>query len=174
MSDGTATAPAPDAARHRKLQRWFDNRFRTPVAVYGLIVYTTVVLIADEEGPVSELLSVAISSLVVFYLAHVFAHTLSDHGRHGLGAATRLAFIHSLGMLYACAPSTIAMIVTAFFTSDAGDVQDAGIWAALAMLAVLGFSAYARTGAKLWVRLLGAVGTALLGLLVVMLEFLLH
>ncbi|MDY0828681.1 hypothetical protein SK224_06015 [Microbacterium sp. BG28] len=174
MSDDTAITRTPDAAGHSKLQRWFDNRFRTPVAIYGLIVYTTVVLIADEEGPVSEMLAIAISSLVVFYLAHVFAHTLSDHGRHGLGAATRLAFIHSLGMIYACAPSTIAMIITAFFTTDAGDVQDAAIWTALAMLAVLGFSAYARTGAKLWVRLLGALGTALLGLLVVLLEFLLH
>lgn len=174
MSDDTATAPAADAAPHRKLQRWFDTRFRTPVAIYGLIVYTTVILIADDDGPVSDMLTVAISSLVVFYLAHVFAHTLADHGRHGLGAATRQALIQSLGLLYACAPSTIAMIVTAFFTTDAGDVQDAAIWAALAMLAVLGFSAYARTGAKLWVRLLGALGTALLGLLVVMLEFLLH
>lgn len=174
MSDDTSFAAPTDSARRLRLQRWFDDRFRTPVAIYGLIVYTTVVLIAEEENSVAELLAIAISTLFAFYLAHVFAHALSDHGRHPLGEATRLAFAQSLGMLYAAAPTTIAMIIAAFFTTDASDVADAGIWTALAMLAVLGYSAYSRTGAKLWVRLLGAFGTALLGLLVVMLEYLFH
>jgi hypothetical protein len=174
MSDDTATATPDSGAPYRRLHTWFDNRFRTPVAIYGLVVYTTFVLIAEDEGDVGYLLAASISTLFVFYLAHVFAHTLADHGRHPLGQATRLAFMHSLGMLYAGAPTTIAMLIAAQVTTKADEVADAGIWTAVGMLAVLGYSAYARTGAKMWARLLGAIGTALLGLLVVLLEVVFH
>jgi hypothetical protein len=168
------SAPEADVSPGTGWHRWFDNRFRTPVAVYGLIVYSALILVASDHGTAADLLVTSVSTLVVFYFAHVFAHTLSDHGKHPLGAATRHAFRDSLGMLYAALPTTVAMFIANATSGDVDDVADAGMWTSVAMLFVLGLSAYTRTGAPVWLRLLGAFGTAMLGLLVVLLEYVLH
>jgi hypothetical protein len=178
------TEKTPDAPQERTTEadlspgsrwhRWFDNRFRTPVAVYGLIVYSALILVASDHGSATDLLMTAVSTLIVFYFAHVFAHTLADHGKHPLGLATRHAFRDSLGMLYAALPTTVAMFIANAISGDVEDVADAGMWTSVAMLFILGLSAYTRTHAPIWLRLLGAFGTAMLGLLVVLLEYILH
>ncbi|KAA9130662.1 hypothetical protein [Microbacterium caowuchunii] len=178
MSDvqaGTAGDDVPETTpRQAAWHRWFDLRFRTPVAVYGLIVYTSLINIAAEHGTVSDLLITSVASLIVFYLAHVFAHTLSDHGTHRLGPATASAFRHSLGMLYSGVPTTLAMVIASFTVHDPDELSDIATNTTFVMLFLLGLSAYTRTGAPVWLRLLGAIGTAMLGLLVVILELLLH
>lgn len=176
MSDDASTNAGTAAPTRRQAawHRWFDARFRTPVAVYGLIVYTTLINISGEHGSVPELLITSVLALFVFYLAHVFAHTLADHGEHRLGEATRHAFVHSAGMLYSAVPTTIAMFIGAFSIHEAEDLADVATYVTFGMLFLLGFSAYTRTGAPIWLRLLGAFGTALLGFLVLILEYLMH
>lgn len=179
MNDDVQAGTAGDAlagptSRQAAWHRWFDVRFRTPVAVYGLIVYTSLINIAGEHGTVPELLVTSVVSLIVFYLAHVFAHTLADHGTHRLGPATANAFRHSLGMLYSGVPTTLAMVIASFTVHDTDEISDIATNTTFVMLFLLGLSAYTRTGAPIWLRLLGALGTAMLGLLVLILELLLH
>lgn len=170
-----------EPGRAAAVRRFFDARFRTPVAIYGLIVFTAFITISsdgvDEDGHLvdaGEMLAEAVPALLVFYLAHVFAHTLSDHGELGFGPALRRAVHHSAGMLWSALPS-IAVLVVGSFTGMSGyAVYDAAAWSAVIMLTILGFAAFGRRGSKLLPRLLGAVGTGSLGFVIIMLEYVLH
>ena len=46
--------------------------------------------------------------------------------------------------------------------------------ATIVVLAILGYNAYARRGARRFMRLVGAAGTALLGIFIVLLEYAIH
>lgn len=167
--------------RTARVRRFLDARFRSPTAIYGLIVFTAFIAIAsdgtDEEGRLvsaPEMIGEAVPALLLFYIAHVFAHTLTDHGEMGFGPALRHALHHSSGMLYATLP-TIAVLVVGSFTDMPGyDVYDWSMWSAVIVLGALGYAAYSERGSHVIVRLLGAVGTALLGALIILLEYVLH
>jgi len=161
--------------RSGRWHAWFDVRFRTPAAVYGLIVYSALLMItSDHYSDVTEVVVASVSTLVVFFIAHVFAYTLADHGVHPLGRATRYAITHSAGMLWAALPPTLAMIIAGVAGLDADDASSYALWATMAVLAFLGYVAYSRTGAGIALRIFGAIGTALLGAFVAILEYAFH
>lgn len=169
---------APELEEPSRLPRWhawFDARFRTPAAIYGLIVYSALLMItSDHEDDVPSTVWSSISTLLVFFAAHVFAYTLADHGTHPLRRALHYSLTHSAGMLYAAIPPTIAMVVAGLQGLSADDATDYAMIATMIVLAFLGYVAYARTGKPLWVRILGAIGTALLGAIVAILEYAYH
>ena len=109
----------PPPAREPALPH-FLNRFVTPEAVYGLVLYAAIVAAASDEaeGPDAAdatlvlddttivlndsvaILIWVILSTIVFWGAHVFAHAVAGHGvRNGqevsVGQATRLALASS-------------------------------------------------------------------------------
>lgn len=171
------TAPAAPAApdAHPRWHAWFDARFRSPAAIYGLIVFSALLMIgSDHEDDTVEVVLVALATLVVFFIAHVFAHTLADHGTRRLGPAIRYALTHSAGMLWAAIPPSLAMLIAGAQGMTAGDAADYAVWATMFVLAFLGYVAYSRTGAHWSLRILGAIGTALLGAFVAILEYAFH
>lgn len=164
----------PPGPRSR-LSAWLDARFRSAAAIYGLIVYAAFVTISsDHAHDAWDLLDTAAWTLVVFFIAHVFAHTLTDHGDRGLRAAIRHAVAHSAGMLYAAVPATIALIAFGIAGASAEDAYEGTMWVTWVVLAILGYVAYWRRGAHPVVRLLGAAGTAGLGICIVLLEYAVH
>jgi len=169
------SAPAAPPSRTKRVRTWFDARFRSPAAIYGLIVFAAFVTIADDHATDAwDVLSTSFSTLVVFFIAHVFAHTLTEHGRHGLGRSTRLAIRHAAGMLWASVP---AILVLVWAGATGMSVDDASDWCALAtfvVLALLGYYAYRQRGAGIVGRLAGAAATATLGILIVILEAVFH
>lgn len=174
------TAAPVEPARGR-FARFFDVRFRSATAIYGLIVFTSFITIAsddvDDEGhPINaaEMLFDALPALAVFYAAHVFAHTLTDHAEHGFRPALRRALHHSSGMLYAALPTIVVLIVGSFTGMSGLDAYFLSTWAAIAMLAVLGWAAYSRRGSSVLVRILGSAGTAFLGFALILFEYALH
>lgn len=154
---------------------WFDSRFRTPAAIYGLVVYSALLMLtADHEDDVIEVVIASVATLLIFFIAHVFAYTLADHGTHRLGVAVRYALTHSAGMLWAALPPTVVMLMAGSEGLTADEASSYALWATMAVLAFLGYVAYSRTGAKMGVRILGAIGTALLGAFVALLEYAFH
>lgn len=173
MTETERRAAASD--EHPRWHAWFDARFRSPAAIYGLIVYSSLLMIAaDHDNDTVTVVITAASTLVIFFIAHVFAHTLADHGKHRLGVATRYALVHSSGMLWAAVLPTIAMLIAGSQGLSAEDASDYAVWATTVMLAFLGYVAYSRTGARWFVRVLGAAGTAVLGVFVAILEYAFH
>lgn len=173
-----ATAEAPTTTATPATSRWhawFDARFRTPAAIYGLIVYSSLLMItADHEEDVMIVVITSVATLVVFFIAHVFAYTLADHGVHRLGVAIRYAVSHSAGMLWAALPPTIAMLTSGMSGLSSEDASENALWVTMLVLAFLGYVAYSRTGARIAVRVLGAIGTAFLGAFVALLEYAFH
>lgn len=177
-----AADPTGDASPERSaLARFLDVRFRSATAIYGLIVFTSFITIAsddldDDGGPISagDMLLDALPALAIFYAAHVFAHTLTDHGEQGFWPAFRRALHHSSGMIYAALP-TIAVLVIGIFTGLTGpDAYRWSAWVAVVVLGVLGYAAYSRRRSSIPIRILGAAGTAFLGFALIILEYALH
>ncbi|MFS0732495.1 hypothetical protein ABC304_10880 [Microbacterium sp. 1P10UB] len=178
--DAQAAEPQHPAASHDHPHRkgfahWFDRRFRSAVSIYGLVVYAALITInTDHADAVWDILWPAFRTLVVFFIAHTFAHTLTDHGERGLWKATRHAMRHASGMLYAAVPASLVLLIAVFEEASVDDAFRAAIWTTTIVLGLLGYFAYGRRGASVIVRVLGGVGTALLGLIIVLLEYAFH
>ncbi len=77
-------------------------------------------------------------------------------------------------MLYSAIPATAVLVIgfLAHWTTDAA--VDGALIASVATLGVLGYSAYSLRGASQGVRIAGALGTAALGLILLILNVLTH
>ena len=170
---GDDATPPPE--RRRPFHHWFRDRFGNPSAVYGLIVYSVVIATAsDDTTAMPEILLTSIGSLLVFFVAHVFAHTLADHGRLPLGAAIAHGVRHSVGMLYSAIPSTLVLVAGLSESFDDDTAAEISLLVAMVVLGLLGYSAYAERGVRRTTRWIGAIGTALLGFVIIMLDYFAH
>ena len=168
MTIATDTTPG-------RFRGWLHRVFGGPSAVYGLILYAALIAgVSDESTDSLEVLIVSFISLIIFFIAHVFAHTLSDHGEHGFWRALEGGVRESVGMLYAAIPSTLALIAGVVTRMDADDSVGLALLVATLVLGALGYSAYARRGAGTFVRIVGAVGTAILGFAIMLLNYAVH
>jgi hypothetical protein len=152
------------------------ERLVTPDAVYGLILFSALIgAVDDDNSEALEVLFVAVTSLVIFWGAHVFAGTITAHGADmRLGAATRHAIGHSMGMLYAAILPTLVLLLGVFHVMSADDAVSLALLVSTVILGVLGYSAFAQRRAHIVIRILGAIGTALFGLLMIVLNIAVH
>ncbi|MFB3979034.1 hypothetical protein [Microbacterium proteolyticum] len=169
------SAPATSPSVWRRIVTWLDVRFRSPAAIYGLIVFTAFVTIAEDHAEsIEDMLATSVASLIVFFIAHVFAHTLTEHSEHGFRAATRNALRHGAGMLYASVPSIIVLVVSDLTGATLADAVDNCLLTAFIVLAILGYHAFQSRRAPVLGRILGALATAMLGIFIVILEYGFH
>lgn len=173
----------------------FRDRVVTADAVYGTILFAALVAVSSEDGAPEDGLTLDLSpaeidageslsvlviagvSLLAFFLAHVYARTIAGHGVRsgrevGVGEALRDALRESSGMLVAAVPSTILLGLGAL-----GILPDAPDWAllgALLVLFALGYQALAERRARVWLRLVSGVVSALLGLVVILIDVAVH
>jgi hypothetical protein len=156
------------------------EHFVTPDAVYGLILYAALIgAVSDDDSNSLEVLIFSGISLVVFWGAHVFAGTIAGHGvKDGtevrLGRATARAIGHSSGMLYAAILPSIVLLLGVFKVLSTDDAVSLALLAAMIVLGVLGYNAFAQRGSHVIVRILGAIGTAMFGLLMIVLNIAVH
>lgn len=188
-------APAPE--RDSALPR-FLARIVTPEAVYGLVLFAAIVAAISDESdadtggaaldlngttyPINQstgVLIFVVLSTLVFWAAHVFAHAVAGHGvRDGrpvpLREATRRAFHNSAGMLYAPILPAVPLLLGAFGLIPDTVTVDAALWTSVGVLAILGFLAFTAKRANWIIRILGGLGTALLGLFIIGLNAAMH
>lgn len=148
-------------------------------SVYGLILVSGMIVVSGTVvgTSVDALITVAVTVLV-FYLAHVYAGTLgrlaATDGRAGLGASLKAAATHSRGMLVA---SVVPVAILLLGTTDVID-DTAAIWTALiadtVILGVLGWMVVARWSTHWGPRLLSALITAGFGLVLIALKAFIH
>jgi hypothetical protein len=168
-------------------------------AIYGTILFAALIAVASDESGVGdgipgdtpshgvtivfgeaqktqaaliETLLLAGVTLLVFWMAHVYARSIAGHGGLRLRSAIWKALDSSAGMLYSAIPSTIVLLLGIF-----GVIPDAADWAlvvAIVVLGILGYQSFAERGSKIWARILGAVVSGLLGLILVVLDASMH
>jgi len=176
------------------------DRVVTADAVYGTILFAALIAVssdADHSGDgipgdqpavhvtitvgervdLVQTLLVSVVTLIVFWIAHVYARTIAGHGVRGgesvrLGTAFRRAIEHSNGMLWSAVPATLVLIL-----GIVGLIPDASDWALvvnIVVLGVLGYQALSERGRAIPIRILGAVITAVLGLIIILIDIAVH
>jgi hypothetical protein len=176
------------------------DRVVTADAVYGTILFAALIAVSSdgehagdgipgdqsglhvtiesgEQVDVLQVLLVSLGTLIVFWIAHVYARTIAGHGlRQGedvrLGQALHRAIDHSNGMLWSAVPATVVLIL-----GIAGVLPDAPDWSLTVNLIVLGFLGYqalSERGRAIPIRILGGVVTAVLGLIIIVIDIAVH
>jgi hypothetical protein len=176
MTDTTIpAAAAPRLSRFRRLRQ----ELVTPESIYGTILVSALIALAEENENDFDTMWVVVVTSFVFWIAHVFAATVANHGKRNgeeiaIGDAFSLAVRHSAGLL------TSAMIPILFLALGAIDVipTEVAYYMALTVgvviLFLLGLMALAERGAAWPVRIAGGLATALLGAIVIALKAYFH
>ena len=144
--------------------------------VYGLILVSGIIAATGSAGaPAWKTLLFTVVTVVVFWLAHVYAGVVAAHGSSGpdgsvtgLRVAIRRAVTKARGMLAATVFPALALLLGAFGVLDEIDSIWLALWVGVIALGWLGFTAYQRKGARWPVKLLGAVSTASFGLIIIL------
>ncbi|CAN5475921.1 hypothetical protein BH10ACT7_BH10ACT7_17770 [soil metagenome] len=156
-------------------REWTRANLLTPDAVYGLILYSAVIAaVSDEDSNSIEILLFSVITLVIFWMAHVFAGTVAGHGDVRLRDAFRRSLGHSSGMLWAAILPSVPLILGAAHVMKTDDATSLALLVAMIVLGVLGYRSFAVRQAPVIVRVLGALGTAFFGMLIIILNYIVH
>lgn len=155
----------------------------TPAAIYGTIVYASVVAASsidneDRDGAV-QILVFSVVSIVVFWLAHVYSTALGFHGDASrLSARVLDSFRHALhessGMLEAAVIPSVPLALAALGWIPPAVGVVLALWLTVLILAVLGFLVFLVRGRPVAICLIGALVTGLFGVVVIVLKTALH
>ena len=149
-------------------------------AIHGVILVAgLVVILGNSEEASWDVLVKVIATLVVFWAAHVYAGAVAHLGDEYEGdtpwrtralRAVRDSLDHSWGMLLAgVIPVVVLTLGTLNLVSDQYAIWGT-LWATVVVLGVLGWLGVASWTPLPQARILGAVITSLLGLLLVILK----
>ena len=168
-------------AQQPRPQGWHRFRtLRTPdeaSAIYGTITANAVIAATAGHRPPGQVLVLAVATLAVFWLAHVYAQALAHH----LKGMTRLrwstiaaAMSEERPMLEAPATSLLVLLLGVFGLLGERAAVRIALWVGVVQLVAWGV-AYARRQRWGWPTALvaGAVNGTF-GLVIVVLEVLLH
>lgn len=175
--------PVAPAARTRRTTRWQSHPLITAYTgehgVYGVVLVTALIALGEKYDTDLEVLLYLAGTMVVFWLAHVYAGLVAANAspeRRALPFRTRLASSarHSVGMLIAMLPPAILLTcgVAGFFSEQVA--YDLALATGVIVLAAIGAANARRNGRRWPMQLLGALSTATLGLIVIALSILAH
>jgi hypothetical protein len=146
-------------------------------AIYGTIVATAVIAATAAEGESpARILAATVATVLVFWLAHVYADFL-DHGlRHGRSNLKVLASVmgQELSMLAAPAPSVLFLLLGVVGLFDEGLAVRLALWNGVVQLVGWGIDAGRQAGRSWSAALLTGLVNGAFGLVIVGLEVALH
>ncbi len=160
------------------------SRWVVESAVYGIVLVSgLVIVVGDDDASSWESLVKVVATVVVFWLAHVYAEIVArlgdtpddvkPHSRQ-LRDASVEAIDHSWGLLAAAAiPSFVLLLGVFGVISDATAVWGA-LWIDVATLGVLGYWGFGRWSTRVTTRLAGGLATAVLGAILIALKVLIY
>ncbi|MEV8214717.1 hypothetical protein [Leifsonia sp. NPDC077715] len=175
LNEPDARTSGDPGALHRGIWRHWG----TPAAIYGTIVYASVVAAAsgadDDRESAVRLLVLSLVSIVVFWLAHVYSTALGFQGdEQRAGDRIRDSIRHALGesggMLEAAIVPSVPLLLAGLGVLEPDVGVALSLWLTVLMLALLGFSVFRLRGRPIMVCLLGAVVTASFGIVVILLK----
>ncbi|MFF2052567.1 hypothetical protein ACFVU2_13280 [Leifsonia sp. NPDC058194] len=162
-----------------RVQRALWRHWGTPAAIYGTIVYASVVAAAsiedDDQAAAVRVLVFSVVSIAVFWLAHVYSTALGFHGdadrvSDRLRDSLRHAMAESAGMLEAAVIPSVPLLLATLGVLRPQTAVTIALWLAVLMLALLGYLIFLVRGRPAWACALGAVVTGLFGVVVILLK----
>jgi hypothetical protein len=165
-----------DAAT-RPRSGWRGFQSDTAGGIYGTITATAVIAAAAGHAPPGSILIVAVATLLVLWLAHVYAQALGHH----LRGATRLrwatvatAMEEEFPMLVAPVPGLLLLLAGSVGLLDDQRAVRLALWAGVLQLVGWGV-AYARRQGWSWTTAsVAGLVNGVFGVAVVLLEVLVH
>ena len=153
--------------------------YRTEHAIHGTVLVSAVIAVGWAEDTDLDVLIFVLGSVGVFWLAHVYSQVLArEDDREPRLRAILSAAWESIrqtgGLLIAMVLPTLFLLLAVVGLVDEYVAYYAALWVGVAELAVLGWFASARRGSPWYLRLVSALVTASLGLLIVWLSSLVH
>jgi hypothetical protein len=145
-------------------------------AIYGTIVATAVIAASAHDKRPGLILAAAAATLVVFWIAHVYAEVLA----HGLRQArldlnlVPAIMARELSMLAAPALSVVFLLLGALGVLGEELAVRLALWNGVAQLVGWGIDVGRRLGRSWQAALLGGVVNGVLGVVIILLEVLLH
>jgi hypothetical protein len=149
----------------------------TPAAIYGIIAAMAVIAGSASSSSHAKPLSLAVATLFVFWLAHVYAQALSHHlrGARQLDwSVVRAAMVEERPLLEGPLPLLAVLALGTLGVLEHDQAVRVALWLGVAELVAWGFL-YARR--QRWNGLTSVIAGAvngLFGLLIVLLEVVVH
>jgi len=152
----------------------------TEEGVYGVILVSGMIVVAGTQAfGAWEVFATVVTTVLVFWAAHIYAGTVAHHGTHAgrvvsLRAAMHIALVRSSGLLLgALLPTAVLLLGVARVVPDLAAMW-AALWVGVAVLAVIGFVSFRSRGSSVPRSLVGSVVTAAFGLAMIALKSSLH
>lgn len=167
--------PMSEATARTSRRRAFTQD--TPAAIYGTIAAMAVIAGTAGSDSHAKPLALTVATLFVFWLAHVYAHALSHHlrgARRLQWSVVRQAMAEERPLLEGPLPLLVLLAMGRFGVLDERLAIRLALWLGVAQLFAWGVL-YARR--QRWSRLpavTAGVVNALFGLLIVILEVVVH
>jgi len=151
----------------------------SPPFIYSTIIVCAVIIVADEFQSDLELFELTLGTIVTVWIAHVFSETVATgfnvHPRPTpVRELLHNALVHSSGILLAAVLPLVFLLLGALHVLDAEFSYWSSLIISVIALGVVGWMLIARRGSRWPWRLVGAVATAALGILVIALKALVH
>lgn len=160
------------------------NALRSEASIYGMILVSgLLVIVSNSPGTAAhEALIKVMATVGVFWLAHVYSATVAHLGdqHRDTDATIRIpraighAMNDSWGMLIAALVPLFVLGLGVLGLITAELAIWVTLWLDVLILGVLGYLGVASWHQKQWVRLLGALTTAALGVGLIILKALIH
>lgn len=164
----------------RPASRRLAGGFVTEASVYGTILVSGLIVVAGGYGATSwQTFLGVIGTVIVFWAAHVYAGALVEYGVNKaddptMAAAVRISLRHSLGFLTSAVPPSIVLLLGALQAVPDDVAVWTALWLGVIILGTLGYSAFALRGSPWPIRILGCLGTAALGVSMILLKVVVH
>jgi hypothetical protein len=153
------------------------DRAITAEWVYGTILFMALVLGAadDDDATAGDVLTVAIGTMVVFFIAHTYAETIAGYSRGSrVVRPMRAAARHSLGLLGAIVLPSIPLVLSLFGAVAVDDAVDYSLIVGLIVLGATSAWAFITRKAPWWACILGTLAAVTLGFVVMLLDYIVH
>lgn len=149
-------------------------------AIYGVMLVSALVIVTSQRSETTwDALLKVLVSVLVFWVAHVFATVVSHlgvavNGDKSCGALIRYGMRHSSGLLVAALVPLIVLLLGGLGVISNDTAVWTALWVDVVLLGGLGYLAVARVTRVSWARFVGAGTTALLGVAIMVLKALIH
>jgi hypothetical protein len=157
--------------------RWRAFQPDTAGAIYGTITATAVIAATVGHATPRQVLGVTVATVLVLWLAHVYAHALAHHLR-GATSVQWSAIVRAMGeerpMLVAPLPAFVLLLLGVLGLLDEERSIRLALWAGVLQLIGWGLAFARRQGWGWPAATVAGLVNGVFGLAVVLLEVLLH
>ncbi|WP_146073420.1 hypothetical protein [Cryobacterium sp. N22] len=159
---------------------WLRREFITQELISGTVLVSVVIAVADEAGGILDVFAITLVSMLIFWATEVFAHTIAAQRRRPdtetvhVRASVRSALKDSRGLVFASIPPLVFLLLGLLGVHEGEVAYWTALWVEVAILAAAGWIAFGGMRVAWYWRVCGALATAALGLLAMLLKILVH